>query len=287
MKKQYQFGHTIIEIHLPEEMMIPMNMGLFEVQAEHVDKVYYLEFADNLVQHVMDFQEKNPKLQSIMRKNMQILVAQDQECRLVRFEGALSPYAVCVEESPELTYAWVNYEVEHMMQYDTIFSSVLGLEKVVLAKEQLILHSAYMCRDGKAVLFSAPSETGKSTQADLWERYRGTRTINGDRSLLVKESEGWHAYGWAICGSSEICHNETYPIQAIVMLHQAQENEIQRLGVLDATKKLMSQITINMWNPQFQMKALDLIQDIVMHVPVYELGCNISEDAVKCLEQVL
>lgn len=287
MKKQYQFGHTIIEIHLPEEMMIPANMGKFQVQAEQVDKVYYLEFAENLVQFVQNFQEKNSDIKSIMRKNMQILVAKDKECRLVRFESALSPYAVCVEEGPDLTRVWVNREVEQMMQYDTVFSSVLGLEKVVLRKEQLILHSAYMCRDGKAVLFSAPSETGKSTQANLWEKYRGTRTINGDRSLLVKEADGWYAHGWAICGSSEICHNEAYPIQTIVMLHQAKENEIQRLGVLDAVKKLMSQITINMWNSEFQMQALDLIQDIVMNVPVYELGCNISEDAVKCLEQVL
>lgn len=287
MKKQYQFGHTIIEIHIPAEMKIPANMSLFEVQADRVDKIYYLEFADKLFQVEQRFREENSDIKDYMRKNMRILVTKEKECRIIRFEGTMRPYGISVEENQEVTRVWVDFEVEHMMQYDTVFSSVLGLEKVVLRKNALILHSAYICRDGEAVLFSAPSETGKSTQANLWEQYRGTRTINGDRSLLVKESDGWYAYGWAICGSSEICHNEAYPIHAIVMLHQAKENTVQRLSVLEALKKLMSQITINMWNSDFQMKALDLIQELITEIPVYELGCNISEDAVVCLEQVL
>ena len=136
-------------------------------------------------------------------------------------------------------------------------------------------------------MFSAPSETGKSTQAGLWEQYRGTRQINGDRSLLVREKDGWYAYGWPICGSSGICHNESYPIQTIVMLYQAKENVINRLGPAAAMKKVMSQITINMWNMEFQMEVMDLIQQLIAEIPVYELGCDISEDAVACLERVL
>lgn len=286
MKKQYQFGHTTIELNMPEGMSIPENMKLFEVHSESVDKVYDLEFTDQLQDIAEGFLKKYPNCQNYMRKNMQILVAPEKECRIVRFEGH-RPYAVCIEESQEYTHVWMDNEIARMMYLDTVFSSVLGLEKVVLQKEQLILHSAYMCKDGKAILFSAPSETGKSTQANLWEKYRGTRTINGDRSLLVKEEDGWYAHGWAICGSSEICHNESYPIQAIVMLYQAKENTIRRLGVAESLKKVMSQITINMWNSEFQMKALDLIQELIMNVPVYELGCDISEEAVKCLENVL
>ena len=56
---------------------------------------------------------------------------------------------------------------------------------------------------------------------------------------------------------------------------------------MQAVRKLTPQITMNMWNAGFQMKALDLIEQIVGEVPIYELGCDISEDAVKCLEDVL
>ena len=48
----------------------------------------------------------------------------------------------------------------------------------------------------KAILFSAPSGTGKSTQADLWQKYvRGVEIINGDRAIIGIEDNGVKAYG--------------------------------------------------------------------------------------------
>ncbi len=288
MKKQYRFGQTRIAIYLPNEMLIPNNMSLFECHMEEpVRKTYYLEFTEDLTALMRQYEEEHQNIRKYMRRNMEIWNVQTQECRVVRFEGGAAPYAFCVEENQECSRAWISREVEQMLQYDTVFSSVLNLEKVILQDRSLILHSAFMNKDEQAILFSAPSGVGKSTQANLWEQYRGTRIINGDRSLLVKEKSGWYAYGWPICGSSEICHNEKFPIHAIVMLHQAKVNEVKRLGIFEAVKRLMSEITINMWNSEFQIKALDLIQELVEEVPVFELGCDISEDAVKCLEKVL
>lgn len=287
MIKKYQFGHTVVEVHLPEEMTIPKCMQLFEVEEGEPVKICKLEFAKNLQKPIRDFCDIHGKIKEITRKNINVLIAGDYECRVLKFEGAAWPYAVYVEQDVLHNHTWVSLDVQQMLQFETIFVSLLGLEKIMIGTDALILHCAYMCRDGKAVLFSAPSETGKSTQADLWEKYRGTRTINGDKSLLIREVDGWYAHGWPICGSSEICNNERYPIQAIVMLFQAKENTVRRLGMAEAMKKLMMQITMNMWNAQFQIKAMDMIQQLIMEVPVYELGCNISEEAVKCLEAVL
>lgn len=302
--KRYQFAHTIIEISLPEELPIPDNMSMFEIgcgpeKAEEADrqqavpgaaqphKRIELEIVDDLAPMRDAFCEKHPNATQIVRKNLCVLTDGEAECRLIAIEGAEAPYAVYVEECAELTRTRVHRDIVGLMKTDTVFGSLLGLEKVMMRHGGMILHSAYMCRNGKAVLFSAPSETGKSTQARLWEEYRGTRQINGDRSLLIREEDGWYAYGWPLCGSSEICHNEAYPIEAIVMLYQAKENEVKRLGAGPAMKKVMSQIMINMWNSEFQMQAMDRIQQLVMEVPVFELGCNISEDAVACLEGVL
>lgn len=287
MIKKYQFGHSKIEIRMPENMRIPQNMSLFELETTEVEKVYELRFTDDLKQIEDKFRKENNVIREICRKNMCILVSEYKEGRILNFEGISVPYAVCIEESLEYSCVWISEQIQDLLTHDTIFVSLLGLEKVVLNKNAMILHSAYMLRDGKAILFSAPSETGKSTQAKLWEEYRDTRTINGDRSLLIREEDGWYAHGWPICGNSKICYNECYPIQAIIMLHQAKENEVQRLGVAESVKKLMSQVTINMWNREFQMKAIDLIQQLAMEVSVFELGCDISENAVRCLERVL
>lgn len=287
MIKKYQFGHSKIEIRMPENMRIPQNMSLFELETTEVEKVYELRFTDDLKQIEDKFRKENNVIREICRKNMCILVSEYKEGRILNFEGISVPYAVCIEESLEYSCVWISEQIQDLLTHDTIFVSLLGLEKVVLNKNAMILHSAYMLRDGKAILFSAPSETGKSTQAKLWEEYRDTRTINGDRSLLTREEDGWYAHGWPICGNSKICYNECYPIQAIIMLHQAKENEVQRLGVAESVKKLMSQVTINMWNREFQMKAIGLIQQLAMEVSVFELGCDISENAVRCLERVL
>lgn len=287
MRKQYRFGHTGVELFLPEDMPVPENMRKFEAEGTAAQMTCRIEFGTDLEEPVRRFRREEPVLKEIQRENLTILCGADRECRILRFVGDDRPYAVSVERSPKERRVFVRESVRPMLIYDTIFVSLLALEKQMIRSGHLILHSAYMCREGKAVLFSAPSETGKSTQADLWEKYRGTRTVNGDRSLLVRESDGWYAYGWPVCGSSEICHNEAWPVQAIVMLYQSGKNEIRRLCGMQAVRKLTPQITMNMWNAGFQMKALDLIEQIVGEVPIYELGCDISEDAVKCLEGVL
>lgn len=276
-----------MEIRLPQEMPIPENMKLFESENVEVHHICELKFEDDLKFIEEQFRKKNQIDREIVRKNIKVLVSADKECRILNFEGAKEPYAVYIEESKDYTHTWVSTQVCEMLQYETVFGSLLGLEKIVLRSDALILHSAYMCRDGKAILFSAPSGTGKSTQADLWTKYRGTRTVNGDKSLLVRREDGWYAYGWPICGSSEICYNESYPIQAIVMIHQAKENSIERLGIAGAVKRLLSQITMNMWNTEFQLKTIDKIEQLATEIPMYEMGCDISEHAVECLENIL
>ena len=76
------------------------------------------------------------------------------------------------------------------LHIDPLFTSLLALERRLVRKDQMVLHCAYVEYRGEAILFSAPSETGKTTQAGLWEKYRGSRTVNGDRSLLGKKKAG-------------------------------------------------------------------------------------------------
>ena len=157
----------------------------------------------------------------------------------------------------------------------------------MIRKDSLILHCAYIRYQGSAILFSAPSETGKSTQADLWEMYRGSETVNGDRALLRNMDGVWHACGWPVCGTSEICHPSDTPIGSVVMLRQGKENHAERLSPMQAFAQIYSQITINQWNREFVGKAVELIEDLVTHVPVWQLTCDISEAAVQCLYDAL
>ena len=46
-------------------------------------------------------------------------------------------------------------------------------------------------------------------------------------------------------------------------------------------------MTMNRWDREEQVKNLDLLERLVGKVPIYHLACDISEDAVKTLEQEL
>lgn len=313
----YQLGFSYIVLRMPEEMERPENLEKFKVtddselqrkiiaaadaedvqpeefQAEfhdefHVNLAFYiLEYTDNIleIENVLRKQQKSPH--EVIRDAVRIFHTETGECRRTYFPGMGIPYAASLEEPGNRFHIWIDRMIGEMLKYDTIFTSILSLERQMIKSGAMILHSAYMCYDGTAVLFSAPSETGKSTQAALWEKYRGTRTINGDRSLLMRREDGWYAAGWPVCGSSEICHNESYPIRAIVMLKQAPENKVYPLKGFKAVRELMEQITINTWDSGFQMKVMDSLEMLLAEIPVYCLECNISEGAVECLEQVL
>lgn len=287
----YRLGKIYIEIRVPKEMQIPENLEKFvvnELPANHrIQRTYEIEYTEDIVQVERTQKEQKIPGKEAYRDNLQVFQTEQGECRSMNLHGVPQAYAVSLIKLDGTCQVWVDRSYASWMQYDTVFVAMLALEKEMIQVDAMLLHSAYMCYEGTAVLFSAASGTGKSTQADLWEKYRGTRTINGDRSLLIREKDGWQAYGWPICGSSEICHNEKYPIRAIVMLKQAKENQIYPLQGFRAIREIMEQITINAWDSDFQIKVMDLLEELRKEMPIYCLECDISEDAVCCLEHAL
>ena len=308
----YRIGEYTIRITAPETVNGPKNIEKFRIPDEAAEKkcsvgnsrlgelcraenssgsaavpLHYVLQMTNQIEAVMEQVRRKQTGAEICREDLTILYTEQGECRFLKFHGADWVYAVSEAVSAQEYHIFFSERVRDLLNLDTVFWSPFCLERLAMEQNTLILHSAYMCRNGKAVLFSAPSGTGKSTQAGLWERYRGTRTINGDRSLLLRKSDGWYAAGWPICGSSEICNNEAFPLEAIVMLSQSPQNRIRRLRKAEAFRELFPQITVNAWNREFQTKAMDCLEQLLSEIPVYHLACNISEDAVCCLEKCL
>ena len=165
--------------------------------------------------------------------------------------------------------------------------SSLGLERVLLGHDALILHASFIVWDGSGILFTAPSGTGKSTQAELWRQHAGADILNGDRACIRKISEGYLAYGIPYAGSSNIYRNEFAPIKAIVVLRQAKENRVQLLRKGECLAYLLPELSLHRWDAQFMIRALDRVADILEHVLVYRLDCLPNADAVEVLRSAL
>ena len=283
MDKLFQIGEFVFRLCCPEKVTPPENFMKFECTSGSPEYTYHIEVSDVLPRPAGAVSARRPDLTVFCHRTDEGTF----ESRLIGVKGRPEPYA-CYREVTEdrAEIALVRDEIKEL-HIDPMFTSLLALERRLVKKDSMILHCAYVEYQGEAILFSAPSETGKTTQANLWEKYRGSRTVNGDRSLLGKIDGRWTAQGWPVCGTSEVCFNETVPIRAVVMLSQAEENHVEKLSPGRAFPLLYSQITVNKWNTEDHIHTMDLIEDFLEKVPVYHLGCTISEEAVDCLERVL
>lgn len=279
MDKLFQIGTFCFRLICPDTLSLPPNFLLFEIKQGIPEYIYQLHIDNTLPLPDGNIIAKRPDLT--------VFKSPAGEHRLIGIKGRNTPYACYKELSNQQAKIWLSVHDICDLRFDPVFVSLFALERRMIDRDSLILHCAYVAYQSGAILFSAPSETGKSTQADLWERYRGSHTINGDRALLRKQKGIWTACGWPVCGSSEICSLGDVPIHAIVMLAQGKTNQIERLSPFQAFTQLYAQITINQWNKDFVQRAITNLEDMVRQVPVYHLTCNMTEDAVISLENVL
>ena len=176
---------------------------------------------------------------------------------------------------------------EMALNIQAVLSNIM-LETILLRHGRGVLHASYIrLPNGKSILFSAPSGTGKSTQAELWRRHRNAQIINGDKAIVYLTSEGVSVSSLPLCGSSGICRNVSGPLQSIVILSQSGENQICRLGGKDAVKALLSQLYVRRGEAEAVAGALALASEVAGRVPVFHLACLPEVSAVECLEKAM
>lgn len=162
-------------------------------------------------------------------------------------------------------------------------------EHQVVQNGGFLLHASYIRCDDGAILFTAPSGTGKSTQAELWCRFRGAELINGDRAVVCMDAatEVPLACGVPYAGSSGVCKNQVMPLKAIVRLSQAPVTKIEKLTGIRAFRHVWEGCCVNTWNRDDMDRCMQTVMDTVQRIPVFHLACTPDESAVIALEEAL
>ena len=153
-------------------------------------------------------------------------------------------------------------------------------ELLLLQQNAILLHSSVVAVNGKTILFCGASGAGKSTQANLWKEHKGADILNGDRCVIMKKGSVFFGGGSPWCGTSAIHRSEQFPIGAVFILKQHEENLIKPLGA-EAFATLFSQTTVNLWDDDFVRTVSDFYAEILEHIPVYELRCRPDEECVR------
>lgn len=165
--------------------------------------------------------------------------------------------------------------------------TALAAEHFIAQNNGVILHCSCIEHNGKAIVFTAPSGTGKSTQADLWQNMRGAQIINGDRTALRLAEGVILAEGIPFKGSSEYCKNRSLPLEAVVYLSQAASTDISRLKGYAAFSRIWQGISVNSWCREDMEKVSAVVKHTAETVPVYHLACTPDISAVEALERAL
>lgn len=174
---------------------------------------------------------------------------------------------------------------EHYRKYWHCTHLLAG-EALLLSFDSLLLHSSLVKYNGKMLLFCGASGAGKSTQADLWKKYKNAEIINGDRAVIRKIGTSYYAGGSLWCGTSKINKGDIAPISGIFIIKQAKVNRARRIK-REALLPLISETTINYWNTDFVNKAMELYDGLIGAVPVYEFECTADINAVELINDTI
>lgn len=196
-------------------------------------------------------------------------------------------YAACREESEDHFSVWYVQDFLSYLKGNTTLLYLSTLEYRMIRRGDMILHASAILDQGQAILFSAPSGTGKSTQAALWRNCRHSRLANGDRVLLHREKDLWLACGWPMAGSSGVSIPYRASIRALILLDKAAKNAARRLPSQEAWDLVRKEVVLRPWEERDTTLAGELLKTFCRNTPVYAYSCRKDESAVDALYGIL
>ena len=178
------------------------------------------------------------------------------------------------------------YKGEISLALQEYITTGLAFARALLDYNGFCLHSSAIAVDNQAVLFAAKSGTGKSTHTRLWREYFGEDKaimINDDKPAIRLMDDGvFYAYGTPWSGKTDLNTNVKVPLAAIVLLERSDTNWIKPVDRREA----VMQIYVHALKPEDgdrdkTEKLMDIVGKTAEKIPVYRMGCTISEEAVK------
>lgn len=165
--------------------------------------------------------------------------------------------------------------------------TVMQLYSYLVARQTLMIHSSQVDYNGEGIMFLGPSGIGKTTQAELWNKYQNAEILNGDMVFVRKNEDGFYGYGSPWHGSSVYYKNAKVKLKAMIVLEQAPENVLRRLDGFELLQGMMEQVFLPHWYMETMETCLDTLDKLLEEVPLYHLACRPDEDAVLLVKNEL
>ncbi|MGN0465780.1 MAG: hypothetical protein ACI4F9_05435 [Lachnospiraceae bacterium] len=152
---------------------------------------------------------------------------------------------------------------------------------------RFFLHASAIVYEGEAYLFCAPSGTGKSTHTALWRNlFPKSYILNDDKPVIWPKEEKITVWGTPFAGKTNLQVNRGVPLKGICFLKQGSENEIWKLTKDRALALMLN----NTWRPRESdgmNVLLDMMEQIVAKIGIYEMSCTKEWEAAKLSYRVM
>lgn len=186
----------------------------------------------------------------------------------------------------DITYRFSDLSDLFDIKTDTAVFNILGnlFQQSILNYQGMVIHASTIKYNGKAITFTAPSGTGKSTHTGLWKKYYPeTVVINDDMPAIRFIEDKAYAFGTPWSGKTEINENDFAPLEAMVFIERSDECSIKELSPLDAFIRMMREIPLYPFKHQSDL-MMSMMNKLFSKVPAYLLKCDISKNAVETVK---
>lgn len=279
----YRIGNILIEIQSDFliETFSHFETFLAKGNADIVIKLIPVEKLKSFGNH-LNLNTDKDRMADVYRDNEQYVLALK-----TGIHGEIYAHAIFRDDKTICVY-YLKNEAERFKTSKLCIGSI-GLENILSYYDMFVLHSSLINYKENGIAFMGPSGIGKSTRADLWVKYTNATIINGDRVIIKKEDNDWYGYGSPYAGSSPYHINEKVKLRAIIEIVRGDdfEKKLCHFQSINAVKALYKNTTLCLWNKNQVLKTMNVLENIVKDIPVYQMICPPDESCIKLLKEEL
>ena len=278
ISKKYKFGEIKLEILTPVDFKDTEPFKTFIKPFENSNYKIRIEFVDELPKTILNFCYKADDRTCVSQNGKIYIYYRDRD----NLDGF---YALrIIEEDKNECVIRFRKSFINNISSRTVFA-VIGIEDIAAANNAAILHSSFLNINNEALIFTGSSGIGKSTQADLWAKYRNAEIINGDKTLLYLKDNKAYASGLPFSGTSKFCKDKSVPLKNIISLSQGTKNMAQNLDGLKSFIEIYRGCYPIPYSKLLTNRQTDFIEQFSKKVNVYEYACLPDETSVSYLEE--
>ena len=136
----------------------------------------------------------------------------------------------------------------------------------------VIIHACGIDFNGKGMLFTGESGTGKSTLANLWDREKAGTVLSDDRTIVRYIDGEFRMYGTPWHGEAKFGAPPGVKLEKIFFLRHSQKNTIQQLSRVESVLRMLQCSFPPYWDAAGMEFTMAFFEKVATHVACHELA---------------